>query len=206
MALIAIGFDGVPEWLAHNKTQARDSLQRYFAPTAEGGFTGRWFEHFASLSDPLRLDANDIAACAALSVPISGRVLNALMDVNDHFADLMREAPPQDVTLRDVDDASISDGCALSSAYLLLRGIDGVGPVTASKLMASKRPHLVPIRDSVVEDVLRAGDRWWGPWKTLVSDPAVADLVDAVTPDHLIGSVSLLRRLDVILWMAGSGA
>lgn len=204
MAALLIGFDGVTEWLAENARPAGQRLTTYFSSTSDGGYTGRWFEHFSALSDPLRLDANDIAACSALSVPLSGKVVNSLMDINDRFSELMSEAPPRTTSLTAVDAESISDDSALSAAYALLRGIDDVGYVTASKLLASKRPHLVPIRDTVVESVLDAGDRWWAPWKELVSDTTLVGLVDSVTPEHLTGSVSLLRRLDVILWMAGT--
>jgi hypothetical protein len=200
-----MGFDGVREWLEQNAPQATINLATYFSPTSQGGYTGRWFEHFSALSDPHRLDANDIAACSALSVPLSGKVVNSLMDVNDRFSELMQNAPGRAQALADVDPSVISDGSPLSDAYVLLRNIEGVGYVIASKLMASKRPHLVPIRDSVVESVLGAGDQWWAPWKALVSDPELLRLVDDVTPEPLAESVSVLRRLDVILWMAGTG-
>lgn len=76
-----------------------------------------------------------------------------------------------------------------------------MGKVRASKLMASKRPDLVPIRDRHLEAILGAPDTWWDPWRQLASRPEIAELVDRVTPAHLVDRVTLLRRLDVILWM-----
>jgi hypothetical protein len=75
--------------------------------------------------------------------------------------------------------------------------------VRASKLLAAKRPHLIPIRDSAVSELLRAGKKWWLPMLEVVSDEQIrtniAELSKTVPAD-----VSVLRRLDVILWMEGT--
>jgi hypothetical protein len=62
------------------------------------------------------------------------------------------------------------------------------------------------IRDSVVERLLGARERWWIPMQHLASDPRLRRLIDeasaGVVPDH----VTYLRRVDVVLWSKGSAA
>ena len=75
--------------------------------------------------------------------------------------------------------------------------------VRASKLLAGKRPHLVPIRDSVVEQLLGAGTDYWTPMRDILSDPELRRTLKFISNGVAPPNVSLLRRLDVILWMEG---
>ncbi len=77
-------------------------------------------------------------------------------------------------------------------------------PTKTSKLLAAKRPYLVPIRDSVVEHLLGAGKAWWAPMRELAKDERVRTLVDHVSAEVVPDNVSYLRRLDVVLWTHGS--
>ncbi len=199
-----IGFNGVAAFIENNQDRARDLLARYFATDAgDDGYTGRWFEHFSALSDPMHLDANDVAAAATLSVPLEGRVVAGLFEKAADFDELLAAAPLRSVTLWDVDDSALDEDAPLAQAYRLLRSIPGVGKVTASKLLACKRPDLVPIRDRVVEQLLGAGDAWWRPWRDVVADETLRTTIESITPDVVPAGTSMLRRLDVILWMAG---
>ena len=79
----------------------------------------------------------------------------------------------------------------------------GLGRTTTSKLLAAKRPGIVPIRDTVVERLLQADDAWWAPMRLLVQDSRIRNvLVDAST-GPVPTNVFLLRRLDVVLWRWG---
>lgn len=200
----AIGFDGIAAFVASDRERARQWLEEYFQSTdPDGGYTGRWFEYFSTRSDERHIDANDVAAAATLSVPLDGKVVRSLFERADQFDGFLADAPDRTVTLWDVDESELADGAPLAEAYSLLRSIPGIGYVTASKLMACKRPHLVPIRDTVVEQLLGAGPAWWLPWRLVVSDTAFRDLVEEITPPTVPAGTSVLRRLDVILWRAG---
>jgi hypothetical protein len=199
-----VGFEGVVGFIANNKALATRYLAEYFDRSEpDGGFTGRWFEHFSALSDELHLDANDVAAAATLSVPLDGSTVRSLFERAEELNGFLAAAPSRDAKLWDVDEADLADGAPLAKAYDLLRNTPGIGYVTASKLLACKRPHLVPIRDTVVEQLLGAGTAWWLPWRRLVSDQSLRDLVNEVTPRSVPAATSLLRCIDVILWRAG---
>ena len=201
-----LGFDGIAEFVEGNTERCSEMLQRYFNPDGpNGGFAGRWFEYFSIRSDPMHLDANDVAAAAALSVPLDGRALSSLFARAGELDELLRHSPTRATPLWEVDEAVLAAGSPLWSAYDLLRSIPGVGYVRASKLLACKRPNLVPIRDTVVEQLLGAGTSWWRPWRDVVSNERLRTAVDALTPSAVPDGTSLLRRLDVILWMFGKG-
>lgn len=197
-----IGFDGVANFVRTHRADATKWLDTYFSAGSDGGFTGRWFEHFSALSDENHLDANDVAAAAALSVPLSGKAVSALFECADEFNAHLAAAPGRSVALWEVDSAELDNDAPLAQAYSVLRSVPGIGYVTASKILACKRPNLVPIRDTVVERLLAAGSEWWMPWRRVIADRALRDLIDDLTPDNVPPHTSVLRRLDVILWRA----
>jgi len=123
----------------------------------------------------------------------------------DEFDALLARAPKRAVPLWEVDDADLAEDAPLAEAYRLLRSIPNAGKVTASKLLACKRPNLVPIRDSVVEQLLGAGELWWRPWRDVVANETIRTTIEAITPPAVPAGTSVLRRLDVILWMVGKG-
>lgn len=93
----------------------------------------------------------------------------------------------------------------------------GIGPVNATKLMARKRPALVPIVDSVVRAVVDApgcGDRPDCHWNTYqdfmrhgASGEQVARLREAAGVHFRdIDLISDLRLVDIAVWMRGSGS
>lgn len=82
----------------------------------------------------------------------------------------------------------------------------GVGSTRASKLMARKRPRLIPIEDSVVNRVIgfKGGDSWW-LWREALTGnkdkvERMAAVVRRAAGRH---DLTTLRALDVALWMKG---
>lgn len=64
--------------------------------------------------------------------------------------------------LHEATDAQIGAKSAANDLWRAVRKA-GVGPVTTSKLLARKRPKLLPVIDSVVQDTLKhpaRGDFW----------------------------------------------
>lgn len=82
----------------------------------------------------------------------------------------------------------------------------GIGPTLASKLMVRKRPHLIPIEDSVVDRVIERGrgDSWRLWWEAFQTE---GDYLEkhATKLRVEIGRLELyiLRVFDVMLWMWG---
>lgn len=89
----------------------------------------------------------------------------------------------------------------------------GVGATTASKIMARKRPGLIPIQDSVVDGVISRGknNAWELWWQAFREDKENKELVSRAETfrEHIadLGTtspqLSTLRIFDVVLWMFG---
>jgi hypothetical protein len=90
---------------------------------------------------------------------------------------------------------------AADRLHAALKKLDGVGGVTAGKLLAAKRPRLIPILDEKVEGTLKPPkDRFWVTMYDELADSARRQIIAQVT-DTAPAHVSLLRRIDVALWM-----
>jgi hypothetical protein len=59
----------------------------------------------------------------------------------------------------------MADDGPLANLYAGLSDVRKISYVSVSKLLAAKRPALVPIRDRVIETLLGAGERWWAPMR-----------------------------------------
>lgn len=90
---------------------------------------------------------------------------------------------------------------------MLCRGGDRLGRTTTSKLIAAKRPRLIPIWDSrVSKDTGRGTTDYWRQFQRvlIVHDHAVWNwLAELRTHVSSVSTrVSNLRILDVLLWTA----
>ena len=101
-------------------------------------------------------------------------------------------------------EASEDDLGVANDLWSLVRAIDGVGRTRASKLLARKRPQLVPIVDSVIAGALHLGDETWRPLRAALSDTEIRQAIDDLRPPHVNDGISTLRLLDVSTWMANS--
>ena len=95
-------------------------------------------------------------------------------------------------------------GGAADTAWRALRDADGIGWVIAGKLLARKRPKLVPVYDAVVSCAYRTGTNFWEWLHGRLREEAGA-LGQRLRALHekagLPETVSLLRVLDVVFWM-----
>lgn len=143
------------EDLLADEKHAAEALRRYFAPRPPGEFTGSWFERLAGGGDlPEVADqftADDLIAVSMLSVPVVGdSALEILHTRHDRLRTLLAQVPT-DVALADLAAEDIGDDWPVRAAYRELLAVPDVGATTATKLLARKRPHLVPIWDTVVD-------------------------------------------------------
>ena len=109
------------------------------------------------------------------------------------------------------DEASVAES-EFRPAWDLWRALSelpGLGPTTVSKLMARKRPHLIPIFDSVINAIVLGGSGvLWSPLHTaLTADNRALQkrLLRVRAAAGLDEAVSALRVFDVLAWMDGSG-
>jgi hypothetical protein len=119
------------------------------------------------------------------------------------------EIPPCG-SLREYDLANNDAALAL---WRLLSDRRQLGPTRVSKLLAAKRPHLVPIYDSFVAEALlppthRRQWQWWGPWRDMLLGPdgeAISAAVTEIRAEVTVpgaNRLSELRVLDIVVWMA----
>lgn len=188
-------------------------LRRYRAE-----FTG-W--HFETLghpwNDPATINtvtAADLLALNTLSVEGSAQASIDMLttELAQEFTQLLQQISP-DLDLVDATDADIGKDSPAERLWYLCRP-NGTsrwhrfGPVTTSKLLARKRPRLLPIYDSVVGKQYGLPDSrglWTGMRAALRAEGRrlhnhaeklhrKADLPDTVTP---------LRVIDIVTWMHG---
>lgn len=105
---------------------------------------------------------------------------------------------PQDV---------IGDESEASQLWSILQAVPGIGWVTAAKLLARKRPHLLPVYDQVVKAALQPrSDRFWVPlWAEFQDGRLVERLREIRSEASVDDGISPLRILDVAIWMRNRG-
>lgn len=189
------------DWFSDNQARVRSDLGRYFGGRGGDKFSGRWFETFASMSDPHRFAATDILAVEALSVSLPSESAAKLLVTDPQpFNDLLTQIPV-DLDLWEADRAVVEPGSAAHDLHAALDALWKVGWVTAGKLVAAKRPRLIPILDKEVKRVLKPSEgQYWVAMHGQLSDPARRAEIARVCA-NAPSEVSLLRRIDVALWM-----
>ena len=190
-------------------------LRTYF-DQGDGGqvpmFSGARFESLGGGGDIPehrdRITPWDLVAVKCLSVDVPIDVSLDLLEgaLGDQIAGFLEDVPA-DIDLGD-DEARthIEPGSPAQCAWHALVDQTDVGTVTAGKLLARKRPRLIPIWDTVVScvyDVPKGNDEWvWLNDLLRERDGALSLKVAAVRDAAALDvNVSVLRTLDVILWM-----
>ncbi|MET7519553.1 DUF6308 family protein [Streptomyces sp. NPDC005480] len=196
--------------------QAFSDLRRYFgidAPPGTVPFTGSRFEHLAGGGDrPAAADvltADDLIAVQTLSVKVPARTALNLLE-SDLAAQLstLLSSIPTDIDMADADAADLAFGSAADTAWHLLGDQPGIGWVTAGKLLARKRPRLLPVYDQVVRCVLGRPRSFWLTLHVALraDDYALHRRLLALRQSAGVPeTVSALRICDVVLWMRHHG-
>jgi hypothetical protein len=189
------------EWFSDNATRIQKSLKRYFDGENDDQFTGRWFEVFAASCDAAQFEPSDVLAVEALSVRVpTESAARLLVTEADRFNKLLAQIP-RDVDLWEVPRSELEPQSSAAQLHAALKTLDDVGYVTAGKLLAAKRPRLIPILDWKVERLLEPPkDQFWVTMHDQLTDEARRQTIAEVCAVAPRG-VSLLRRIDVALWM-----
>ncbi|WP_436521086.1 DUF6308 family protein [Actinoplanes sp. HUAS TT8] len=190
--------------------RAAGDLAAYFDEKGERRFSGRRFESFADGGDrPAVRDVitpHDLLAVQALSVVVPAETMFALLggDLGRQVGALLARVPADlELGTRDARK-QVGSQSPVSEAWSLLRDQPDVGFVTAGKLIARKRPHLIPVYDRVVRCLFgRPQQVWVRLHDRLAEDGAElrGELAALRTRAELRPGISLLRVLDVVLWM-----
>lgn len=194
-------------------------------------FSGRAFDTYGACeSNPDVITASDLVAVTLLSMTLgSGRSAispEAAISLERHRTELsgLLARIDSSLELHELDEDAFEGLLVGSEApgrrlfdrlHEILRAGGDRRVVATHKLIARKRPRLLPIQDSVALSALKpyGNKRWWRPWWEALrghDDSAeAADLVlrvkkirDEVGATHL----SVLRTFDILIWMRHVGA
>jgi hypothetical protein len=184
------------------RENALSSLRAYLHP---GAFTGAWFERIPH-TDPYAITAEDIVAVSMLSVDIPPRLSAWLLGDGAPLVRSLLEEIPVDERIGDSDSLLLENGPAWK-LWNQLRNFSDVGRTKTSKLMARKRPRLIPIYDSVVGKALgiENSKNTWELWNGFMRDFGISDFREDA---HNAGASHLsdLRIIDIVIWMRCHGA
>lgn len=178
-----------------------DLVRDYFH---SGLWTGSRFERLSGGGDrpeaANRLELDDLIAVTTLSVRIWPGAMRALLhDRAEEINTLLTQIPL--TPLHETDPSVIAPGSSLWDLWDLLMTVEDVKRTKASKIMARKRPHLVPVQDRRVREALGAPRdywRWLQVW--LQTDDHVAELEALRAAVGGVDDISLIRILDVAVW------
>jgi hypothetical protein len=183
-------------------------LRSYYGVDRRAGtHPGRWFDSLApNVSD--RITAADLIAVQCLGMVIPVRPALELLEggLGEELGRLLSTVP-DDVDLGTGDAAEVvTEGSPADRAWHLLVDHDGVSRVVADKILARKRPRLIPVWDQVVRCAL-GRPQVGGVWESLdrvirTSGGAVTERLVGLHEKAVLGpEVSPLRVLDVAVWM-----
>lgn len=196
-------------------------VKEYYTQTYKRGEiqTGARFESWMGGGDAPEavntITADDLIAVAFLSVDVPAPAAIGILETHkDEISTLLAQIPA-DIDLANLaaeDFAStMGQGSAAIQLWRLLRQSDderwGIGPTTASKIMARKRPRLIPIYDSVIGSVMemKNSDKQWILWHELLTNGSGLSerLTEIQTQSGVAPDASALRIMDVVLWKHG---
>ncbi len=196
-----------------------DLLDRLLFDEASGALVASFFAldgpfegdllHTLHGNDRDQLTLGDLFAVTMLDVSVSPRGVRRLL-LDDHtrveVTTLLSDIP-DDVDIWDGGAHLAPDGPAHRLWRLLQREGDGIGPTTAGKILARKRPRLLPIWDSIVDEIVQqSGPGLWAAFHAYLQQRARRQRLDHLRPAAGADAVPRLRMLDITLWMWGSQA
>ncbi|MFF0190827.1 DUF6308 family protein [Streptomyces sp. NPDC005244] len=189
-----------------------DDLRRHFGiglPPGQAPFTGSRFEHLAGGGDRWevadRFTAEDLVAVQTLSVTVPAPVALDILEgpLGARLSHLLH-AIPKDTDMVDAGAEVVADGSPADQAWHLLRDQSDVGWVIAGKLLARKRPRLLPVYDRVVRCAVGRPPSFWLALRTALREDDAAlhrQLLELREVAGVPGTVSALRVCDVAVWM-----
>jgi hypothetical protein len=174
-----------------------------------GPFTGGFFDDLGHRGEPDptpdQLAPADLLALEMLDARVAPEHIPWLLEDPEIRVALARI--PADARIWDDDPAALTDPWRLAD---LVRERHGLGESTITKLLARKRPHLIPVVDDVVSGALqptRAGSAWlWRGLRERLGDPALRDRLADIAIEADGPGLASLRVLDIAIRMQDAHA
>lgn len=191
-------------------------LKKYYLSDAEY-FTGSQFERIgAEAGDEHVFTPADLCSVATLGVNVSARAGIVILGTEVSMFNGLLGKIPVDLKIGSLSELEFERILGRESkaqklwSHLRRNGGNesrwGIGPTLASKLMARKRPHLIPNEDSVVNRVINLGrgDSWRLWWEAFQAEgDYLESRADNLPTEIGRPDLSALRVCDVMLWMWG---
>lgn len=194
--------------------QAERDLRRYYGvglgPDQLPPFEGGRFELLDGGGDrdevSDRFTTSDLLAVELLSVQVPPRVILDLLEgeLGEQATELLRQIPVSLPLWSDDAEGLIKKDGPTDSLWRLLDHEDGVGWVTAGKLLARKRPALIPVYDGVVRCALGWPKDFWTALRVALrhnNGQLRAEIERLMMRAKVPSEVTPLRGLDVAVWM-----
>lgn len=180
-------------------------------------FTGSYFESLGARSGfDDSITGADLYALSTLDIKVPVRAGISILEEESTTFNGPLKAIPKELTIGSLSESEFEQHLGAESKALELwnrlrrNGLDedkwGVGPTTASKIMARKRPHLIPIEDSIVNQVIELGrgDSWRLWWEAFQAEgDYLEERATKLRAEIGRPELSTLRVFDVMLWMWG---
>ncbi len=178
---------------------ARDLVREYFDHA--GPFAADTFDTLGE-NRRTEISIDDLLALTTLDVQLRPAALRTLLGERSEEAGARLSEIPWNVDLWQSSDETLRSATAF---WDFLRSLPGVDWVIAGKLGARKCPRLIPVLDSVTLPMLGApAGTVWAAMRQGLLDAQRREKIEALRPDGISPKVSLIRILDVVLWMRGS--
>jgi hypothetical protein len=186
-----------------------NALVRYFTddPRRGGLFPGRRFERFVGGGDAAsvryRFTAADVLAVSLLSSRenLASLALDVLETRRDEINTLLAAIPC--AAMHEVGHEILDGNSPARQLRDALRSCGGGNRwASSAKLLARKRPHLLPVIDKRVKHALGIDDVWRCLWTWFDDDPSRTSAVEQLRYETGgIEDIGLLRCLDAVLWL-----
>jgi len=159
----------------------------------------------ASADHPNHITADDLLAVTMLGVTVPPECAIWMLNDGSGGITALLEQLPSDIDIWEADDHIF--GVAEQLWHLLNQAdwpdpgsrANGMGRTIKSKLLAAKRPRLLPVLDSVVCEALGERSDFWSAFRFALRTPESRLLTAVRAPGN---DLSLLRAIDVVVWMA----
>jgi hypothetical protein len=184
---------------------AESSIDAYFFKNA---FTGSAFEKLIDVESPNEITSKDLIAVSMLGVDVPATAARWILGEGKHeFSSLLSGINPQ-LNISD-SKCDLSKGSPAWTLFSKLDELGGLGRTISSKILAAKRPGLIPIYDQHVAAYLGfSKEDYWNPWREFMQSAegiGCGKRVSELVANLGIHNISHLRLLDVVVWMKQHG-
>ena len=182
-------------------------VEKYFKNEPKGPFAGKHFDTLGnddSKDYQNKITVSDLLALNLLDVSAGPMAIKILLSCD--FDNYLANVSP-DCNLWEANEDALQKA---SDFWRSLDKIKGLGRTKISKLCARKRPRLIPITDSIVERAFKFKVKdcpldFWRDLGKALDEERIKKIRD-LTPKLNDYEPTILRTLDVAIWMTGSNS